>query len=153
VHFVIFHEKNRTLFVHFRLCAKCFTFPRARRAVCVHTRFLLKIKYICISFSHLNTLIFTLFCTTENTLFRGDTFVKKYFVGAVRRRAWRVCDIFRKYVFITHCTWEPRTQRCVYITYVMCNVRNITYALHTSYVYIILTHPLARSTCFNMLHL
>ena len=52
-------------------------FPRARRAVCAHTRFSLKIKYRCISFSHLNTLLFTLFCTPENTVFRGENFVKK----------------------------------------------------------------------------
>jgi len=85
--------------------------PRARRTVCVHTRFSSKIKHTCISFLALNTLIFTLFCTPENTLFRGDNFVKKCFVGAVRRRVCRVRYIFRKYVYITHSIHDHYTQR------------------------------------------
>jgi len=60
-------------------------FPRARRALCAHIRFSSKIQHKYISFLHLNTLLFTLFCTTENTLFRGDNFMKKCFVSAVRR--------------------------------------------------------------------
>jgi hypothetical protein len=91
-------------------------FPRARHTACVHTRFSSKIQYTCISFLDLNTLIFTLFCMPENTLFRRDTFVKKCFVGTVRRRACRVRDIFRKHVFLTRNVHNPVHNVCMHYT-------------------------------------
>jgi len=79
----------------------------------------------------------------------GGEFREKIFCRRCvsRRRARRVCDIFRKYVFITYSARERCTQHYVYITCsIMCT-------LHMSYVCIISVHPLARSNWFNTSHL